>query len=111
MVDSGADGTLLPKSVAGDLGLDPATDLVQDAGSGGAGGISFATWTTQHAITGQVVANPPNGSPVLWGPVMTLKPRFAEAGMTLFGRSDFFSYFSISFVTDPTHGPVFLLAC
>jgi hypothetical protein len=109
MVDSGAHGTLLPKSEAGALGLDAATDLIETPeGSGGAGGTTFATWTTIHAISGQILAMLPDG-PQLWGPVIQFKPVFAEGAHALLGRQDFFKYFSITFVNDPTHGAVFHL--
>jgi hypothetical protein len=109
VVDSGADGTLLPKSMAPELGLDPATDLVPTTdGSGGAGGTSFETWTTTSAITGRVVAFTPGG-PELWGPALTFQPAFADGEQALFGRADFFQSFRITFETDSTHGPIFHL--
>jgi len=109
MVDSGADGTLLPKALAPDLGLDFTTDLVPTShGSGGAGGTSFPTWTTANPITGQVVAMLSTG-PELWGPEIAFAPVFADGDTALFGRSDFFAHFTITFVQEPTHGPVFQL--
>jgi hypothetical protein len=111
VVDSGADGTLLPKSMAAELGLDAATDLVStNEGSGGAGGTSFKTWTTTSDITGRVVAFAPDG-PELWGPVVTFRPVFADGELALFGRADFFRSFRITFETNSTHGPIFHLDC
>ncbi len=111
MVDSGADGTLLPRSILPGLGLDPSTDLVPTpTGSGGAGGTNFPTWTTSQPIAGQILAFPPTGGQMLWGPVMTLQPVFADGQHALFGRKDFFPYFAIVFARDPTLGPIFHLS-
>jgi hypothetical protein len=109
LVDSGADGTLLPKSMAPDLGLDPKKDLKRvKGGSGGAGGTSFPTWTASHAITGRIVALPSTG-PKLWGPSIKLQPVFAEGEQILLGRCDFFAYFNIAFGNHSTRGPYFRL--
>lgn len=109
MVDSGAHGTLLPKSIAHNLGLDPNTDLQQTPdGSGGAGGTSFPTWTATQPITGQVVAMLPSG-PTLWGPIIDLQPRFADGEPALLGRLDFFKHFTITFANHAANGPVFHL--
>jgi hypothetical protein len=109
LVDSGADGTLLPRSMAADLGLDPATDLIPtEGGSGGAGGTNFPTWTTTHPITGQIVALLGTG-PTLWGPSIKLQPVFAEGEQILLGRCDFFAHFSITFANHAAHGPFFRL--
>lgn len=111
MVDSGAHGTLLPRSLAPGLDLDPNIDLVPTPqGSGGAGGTTFPTWTTTHAITGRILALFPAG-PKLWGPTIKLQPVFADGEHALFGRLDFFKHFSITFANDATHGPVFHLDC
>lgn len=109
MVDSGADGTLLPKSLAPDLGLDSVTDLSPTPhGSGGAGGTTFPTWTTARPITGQVIAMLSTGLEP-WGPEIAFAPVFADGDTALFGRSDFFAHFTITFDEDPNHGPVFHL--
>ena len=109
MVDSGADGTLLPRSVAPGLGLDLNTDLTPTlGGSGGAGGTTFPTWTATKPINGQILAFLPSGT-TLWGPVVAFQPVFADGQHALFGRADFFAHFAITFATDPAQGPVFHL--
>lgn len=98
LIDSGADGTLLPLSMAADLGLDETRDLTETpGGSSGAGGTTFPTWTTKHGITGKIVALGRDGAK-FWGPEMRLKPVFAHGEQVLLGRSDFFAHFSITFV-------------
>lgn len=109
LVDSGADGTLLPISMAADLGLNPATDLIPtEGGSGGAGGTNFPTWTTARPIMGQIMALLGTG-PTLWGPSIQLQPVFAEGEQVLLGRCDFFAHFSITFANHATRGPFFRL--
>lgn len=84
IVDSGADRTLLPKSLAANLGISD-TDLVPTPhGSGGAGNTSFSTWTSTRVLTGQIVAILPGG-PQLWGPTFALAPEYAENTTPLFG--------------------------
>lgn len=111
LVDSGADGSLLPLSICPNLGINPNTDLTPvSGGSGGAGGTSFPTWETTHAVSGQILCIPPaGGQAFLWGPTIALRPKFAAGSHALFGRADFFTYFAISFARDPTLGPVFHL--
>jgi hypothetical protein len=109
IVDSGADGSLLPKSLAPELGLDPGVDLQPSPeNSGGAGGIRFPTWTTSKTITGQIVAFLPAGRQ-LWGPIITFRPVFADGEHALFGRADFFQEFAIRFEAPNGNYPVFHL--
>ncbi len=104
IVDSGADGTLLPKDAAPALGI-PEADLVPEKkGAGGAAGTSFPAWTAPAGvtITGQVVrlvlGSPPRLGP--WGPTFALTPKFAEKAFPLFGRADFFQPFTVTFGRD-----------
>jgi hypothetical protein len=76
-------------------------------GSNGAGGTAFDTWTASARITGQIVAFLPRRT--LWGPVFDLAPAFAAGTIPLFGRSDFFAAFAVTFTADPQHGRVFHL--
>jgi hypothetical protein len=111
LVDSGADGTLLPKALAPALGIDPTADLrPEPGGSGGAGGTSFPTWTPRKTIQAQVFALLPGGVQP-FGPVFVLAPAFAETGIVLWGRCDFFTHFRITFATDAQLGPIFHLEC
>lgn len=105
IVDSGADGTLLPKALAPLIGI-PDTELIATPNSNGAGGTSFPTWTAPRPIAGQVLAFLP--TPQMWGPVVALSPRFAENATALFGRADFFKAFVIVFAQD-AQGEVFHL--
>lgn len=111
MVDSGADGTLLPGSAAGALGLNDADLVPVLGGSGGAGGTSFPIWESKHPLTGQIVQVPPNGSPKLWGPVIAFEPVFADGEHALYGRKDFFARVTITFGEHPTLGSVFHVDC
>lgn len=109
IVDSGADRTLLPKSLAAALGIENDALIATAHGSIGAGGTSFPTWDTAETIEAQVVAFPEAGEQHLWGPVFELAPLFAEDTTPLFGRADFFKVFDISFAQDPNLGEVFHL--
>jgi hypothetical protein len=113
IVDSGADGTLLPLAVAPYLGLDPAADLrPQPGGSGGAGGTHFPTWATTKTIRGQIFAVPEPGEPAeMFGQPFDLAPAFAQGDTVLWGRRDFFSYFKITFENHARFGPIFHLEC
>ncbi len=107
IVDSGADGTLLPKGVAQRLGIE--SGLLPNAKAGGAaGGQAFPTWRSPEKIYGRVSAVLASG-PREWGPQFRLVPAFAETEMPLFGRADFFKVFTITFQHQPVHGAVFML--
>jgi len=97
VVDSGADRTLLPKSLAGMLGV-PDEDLQPTPeGSGGAGGAWFPTWVIPYPIRAQVVVPFPEPRGLeRWGPVMDLTPEFATDTIPLFGREDFFETFTVT---------------
>lgn len=109
IVDSGADGTLLPLTVAQRLGIDAAL-TPNRVNAGAAGGQGFPTWRSSEQIYGQVVAVRASG-PQEWGPRIRLAPAFAHTPMALFGRADFFKVFTITFQQHPDHGAVFMLDC
>jgi hypothetical protein len=98
VVDSGADRTLLPNSVAATLGF-PEGDLIPtEEGSGGAGDIWFPTWELPYPIRAQVIASfPPPRGIEMWGPELDLTPEFAKDTVALFGRADFFGAFVVTF--------------
>jgi hypothetical protein len=108
VIDSGADRTLLPKSLATSLGIPPEDFEATPDGSGGAGGAWFPTWTTPHAIKARVMVpfSEPRG-PEPWGPEIELTPEYAEETIPLFGRADFFEVFTITI--DQPGGEVFHL--
>jgi hypothetical protein len=108
LVDSGAFRTILPKAIAGELGITDA-DLEQDDEGGiGVGGGEFDTWSSLIPITGQVVrVDPQTGDPELWGPIFDLDPAFSEDDAFIWGREDFFEAFAITF--EPGSPPSFVL--
>lgn len=96
VVDSGADRSLLPKSLATSLGIRKG-DLEPTTGSEGAGGMHIPTWTSPHVIRARVmVAYPPPRGMEPWGPEFDLTPEFADETITLFGREDLFEAFTIT---------------
>lgn len=108
VVDSGADRTLLPKSLAASLGIAAEDFQATPEGSGGAGGAWFPTWTSPHVIKARVMVpfSEPRG-PEPWGPEIELTPEYAEETIPLFGREDFFGAFAVTF--DQPGGPHFHL--
>src|SRR5579884_279469 len=75
VVDSGADRTLLPKSITKALGIDPEALEPTPEGSGGAGDAWFPTWTTPHVIRARVmVPFPAPRGLEPWGPEIELRP-------------------------------------
>jgi hypothetical protein len=107
IVDSGADRTLLPVSVAVQLGI--RDELIKyPRSAGGAAGDGFEIWRAPGKIEGRVVAKYLSGKR-LWGPKLFLDPVFAATEEALFGRADFFAAFTITFWRDAEHGPVFQL--
>ena len=106
LVDSGAEETLLPLEVASRLRLD---DLLHDDPHGAEGvGASFATWRTHVGLRGRLVRQRIRDRDVPWGPELRLRPVFARIPIALFGRSDFFPHFRITFESDAV-GPIFHL--
>jgi hypothetical protein len=107
IVDSGADQTLFPLSVAADLGL--SENELEDDPAGAAGvGSMFSTWLAPVGIRGWVLRRGVGGATLRWGPELRLDPVFAEPQFALLGRSDFFPHFRITFETDAI-GPIFHL--
>ncbi len=107
LVDSGADGTLLPKIVARRLGIESGL-VPNPKPAGAAGGQAFQTWKSPERIHGRVIALLPDG-PREWGPEFSLVPVFAKTEMPLYGRADFFKVFTITFQHQPLNGSVFML--
>jgi hypothetical protein len=105
IVDSGADGTLLPMGVARRLGID-ATLTANAANAGAAGGQGFPIWRSSREIHGQIMALL-DTRPEPWGPRFLLKPAFAETSASLLGRDDFFRVFRITFEHDSPDGHIF----
>ena len=110
VVDSGADATLLPHSIATSCGV-PEEDLTPtDEGSEGAGGAWFPTWTLDYPLKAQVVGVFPEPRGIdLWGPTFDLQPEFAKDTIAMFGRADFFGTFAITFDQVSASAPVFHL--
>jgi hypothetical protein len=107
-VDSGASGTLLPMSVARELGLAPKELKKNPLPSGGVGS-SFPTWRSTVPILGGVL-DLRGKQPKLWGGMFALDPVFTDVQppATLLGRSDFFRCFTITFDEDAAQ-PTFTL--
>jgi hypothetical protein len=109
VVDSGADRTLLPRSVATSIGV-PDNDLVETSGSEGAGGAWFPTWELDYTLKAHVLAvfDEPRGVEI-WGPPFELAPEFAKETIAMFGRADFFHAFTVTFEQHTNPGAVFHL--
>lgn len=105
LVDSGAHRTLLPISLADELGLARSSELVEDAGSSGGIGSMFKTWSSTVTIMGQIAAFVDGGpDPAPWGPAFPLTPGFTDLEpepSALLGRADFFQAFEITFNEGP----------
>jgi hypothetical protein len=101
VVDSGADKTLLPLSVADKLGVPSAVLIKTPDGSTGAGGTSFDTWVMVDPLAARVLVQvEPDGEDELWGPDLYLAPDFVDDddAVALFGREDFFCSYTVTFV-------------
>ncbi len=108
MVDSGASRTLLPMSVAEQLGI--ADDLTPDSVPGsGVTGETFPTWSYGGEIIAQIIIEDPD--PELWdeGGTFPIRPGFVRPiqfedpdrrpveVVPLLGRADFFMAYNIAF--------------
>jgi hypothetical protein len=109
IVDSGADGTLLPLALAPRLGLDPQHDLLASQSSQGADGASFQTWRSRRPIRGQVFV--PGATPRMFGAPFELAPAFAQGNTVLWGRADFFRHFRIAFERHAELGLIMHIDC
>ena len=96
LVDSGADRTFLPMSVAAHLGITEELDE-HAAGGHGVEGRTFSTWSSAVPIYGRVVTD----EGLIWGPRFRLEPVFADLGIALLGRADFFRAFTVTFQEHP----------
>jgi hypothetical protein len=97
VVDSGADRTLLLKSLAASLGISEEELEPIPGGSDGAGGASFETWISPHVIKARIVVPYPAPRGLEpWGPEFDLTPEYAEETIPLFGREDFFEAFTVT---------------
>ncbi len=96
VVDSGADRTFLPLSVAAKLGIE---DALEEHSGGGLGveGRTFSVWSSTIPIHGRVVTD----EGLTWGPRFRLEPLFADLGIALLGRADFFRTFTVTFQEHP----------
>jgi hypothetical protein len=104
LVDSGAVRSMLPRLVARDLGIEK--DLEQDRhGAVGVEGAGFPTWSYPPGLSAQVIRPGDPSQP--WGSPVRMTPAFADKGVLLLGREDFFLGFQITF--EPA-GPHFVLA-
>jgi hypothetical protein len=92
IVDSGADRTVLPLSLALRLGVAHLLDRTPEVGLGLVGR-AFPLWSASSPLHGWVVRA--DGS--AWGPRFRLRPLFADADVALLGRADFFRAFTITF--------------
>jgi len=99
VVDSGADRSFLPRSVATRLGI--ASDLIPDPRGGmGIEGRSFPTWSSRAPIDAWVLAKV--GAELrAWGPCLRLDPIFSDAEIAVLGRADFFRAFTVTFQEHP----------
>lgn len=98
VVDSGADRTLLPRDLLGQLGLKGSADIAKDPNTSGGVRSKFVTWSSLVPLTAQIMLiNQATGAATPWGPVISLAAGFAMRAPALAGRSDFFQPFYIVF--------------
>lgn len=97
LVDSGADRTTFPLSVAWELGIQQ-DELILRPGGGRGVKSRFDVWTSSLPIWAEVsTPNASTGADSAWGPTFTLWPFFIDDGSFLLGRADFFSVFTVTF--------------
>ncbi len=101
-VDSGASGTVLSRGHAEKLGLGPS-DLHDAAEAVIADGSKVRCWTTAKPIRAQVLQPALADDDLLpWGPVFAINPFFIEHADPLWGQSDFFATFEVTFWRNAT---------
>jgi Aspartyl protease len=97
IVDSGASGTVLARTYAEKLGLAPV-DLREAGTIVVADGNKVRCWTTDTPIRAQVLRPAiSDDDPQPWGPVFAIKPVFLEHATPLWGQTDFFATFEVTF--------------
>ncbi len=105
-VDSGASSTVLSREHAERLGLEP-TDLREARDAVIADGSKVHCWTTATPVRGQVLRHSPTGVLHPWGPVFAIDAVFIEHANPLWGQTDFFATFEVTFwrnITPATFG-------
>jgi hypothetical protein len=110
LLDSGAARSMFPRSVARMLGIED--ELVSDpVGAVGVEGAGFPTWSYPLGMAAQVMRTPPEdpSRSEPWGTSVRMTPAFADKGVFLLGREDFFLGFTITFERGRA-GPQFALA-
>jgi hypothetical protein len=97
LVDSGADRTTFPLTIARDLGIQQ-NELILRPGGGRGVKSRFDVWRSSVPISARVSRrNVSTGAGSAWGPAFTLWPSFIDGGSFLLGRGDFFSVFTVTF--------------
>jgi hypothetical protein len=97
LVDSGADRTTLPLEIAWELGIQQNELILRPAG-GRSVKSYFDLWTSSVQIRARVRKRDiSTGADYAWGPAFTLCPSFIDDDLSLLGRADFFSAFTVTF--------------
>lgn len=97
LVDSGADRTTLPLEIAWKLGIQQNELILHRDGGRGVRSY-FDLWTSSVQIRAGVRRHDAStGAESAWGPAFTLCPSFIDDDLSLLGRADFFSVFTVTF--------------
>jgi hypothetical protein len=97
LVDSGADRTTLPLTIASELGIQP-DELILRPGGGRGVKSRFDVWTSSVPIRASISRRDVStDADSAWGPAFTLSPVFIDDSSLLLGRADFFSVFTVTF--------------
>lgn len=95
-VDSGASATVLSRENAEELGIGSAG--LREAGTVVvADGSKVCCWVAVAPIRGQVLRASATGALRPWGPVFAVDAIFLEHASPLWGQSDFFARFEVTF--------------
>ncbi len=100
-MDSGASSTVFSREHAEKLGLEPF-DLLEGRDAVIADGSKVHCWTTATPIRGQVLRPSASGDLHPWGPVFAIDAVFLEHASPLWGQSDFFATFEVTFWRNAT---------
>jgi hypothetical protein len=108
IADSGASSTVLAREYAERLGL-AAADLREAGAIIVADGNKVSCWIATRQIRAQILRPAVSGRNALtpWGPVFAINPVFLEHAVPLWGQSDFFATFEVTFwrnTNPPTFG-------